>query len=184
MPWEIDIVSQQSAHPVNTDLLHTAVAVVLQQEQLISAILSISIVDNAAIHRINRQYLQHDYPTDVISFQLGFDDAELPPQDSDEQDETDSDGALTVAAPETPLAAGAAIEGEIIASAEMAVQMAPAGNWSADAELALYVVHGLLHLCGYDDLTPDDRSLMKSREILAMNALGFHPAYAEDQPDS
>lgn len=116
MPWEIDIVSQQSAHPVNTDLLHTAVAVVLQQEQLISAILSISIVDNAAIHRINRQYLQHDYPTDVISFQLGFDDAELPPQDSDEQDETDSDGALTVAAPETPLAAGAAIEGEIIAS--------------------------------------------------------------------
>ena len=77
-------------------------------------------------------------------------------------------------------AAGAAVEGEIIASAEMAAQMAPEGQWSADAELALYVVHGLLHLCGYDDLTPADRSLMKTREILAMNSLGFNPVYAEE----
>jgi probable rRNA maturation factor len=169
MPWEIDIVSRQSAHPVNTDLLQTAVAAVLQQEKLCSAIISISIVDNSEIHRINRQYLQHDYPTDVISFQLGFDD---------------SDSALTDCDSDTPLAAGAAIEGEIIASAEMAAQMASSGHWSADAELALYVVHGLLHLCGYDDLTPTDRSLMKSREILAMNSLGFHPTYAEDQPDN
>jgi len=67
MPWEIDIVSQQSALKVNTDLLQTAVAAVLQQEQLVSAIVSISIVDNETIHRINRQYLQHDYPTDVIT---------------------------------------------------------------------------------------------------------------------
>jgi len=184
MPWEIDIVSQQSAFTVNTDLLQTAVSTVLQQEKLVSAIVSISIVDNQTIHRINRQYLQHDYPTDVISFQLGFDESELPPDDLEdpvddeplpEPSEYDSD--------QLP-AAGAAIEGEIIASVEMAAQMALAGNWSADAELALYVVHGLLHLCGYDDLKPADRSVMKSREILAMNTLGFHPVYSEDQPDA
>ncbi|MFM7835592.1 MAG: rRNA maturation RNase YbeY, partial [Planctomycetaceae bacterium] len=184
MPWEIDIVSQQSAFTVNTDLLQTAVSTVLRQEKLVSAIVSISIVDNQTIHRINRQYLQHDYPTDVISFQLGFDESELPPDDQEdplddeplpEPSKNDSD--------QLP-AAGAAIEGEIIASAEMAAQMALAGNWSADAELALYVVHGLLHLCGYDDLTPADRSVMKSREILALNTLGFHPVYSEDQPDA
>ena len=184
MPWEIDIVSQQSALKVNTDLLQTAVAAVLQQEQLVSAIVSISIVDNETIHRINRQYLQHDYPTDVISFQLGFDQAELPSDDQDDPFDDVAEAEPPADASEQLPAAGAAIEGEIIASAEMAAQMAPVGNWSADAELALYVVHGLLHLCGYDDLTPADRSLMKSREILAMTALGLHPVYSEDLPDT
>jgi probable rRNA maturation factor len=196
MPWEIDIVSQQVALPVNTGLLQDAVASVLRQEQVGSAIVSITIVDNATIHRINREHLQHDYPTDVISFLLGFTDSELPDYEPD-NDRDQSFSELSEAAPEETAAdttrddaadltvselpaAGAAVEGEIIASAEMAAQMAPEGQWSADAELALYVVHGLLHLCGYDDLTPADRSLMKTREILAMNSLGFNPVYAEE----
>jgi probable rRNA maturation factor len=196
MPWEIDIVSQQVALPVNTGLLQDAVASVLRQEQVVSAIVSITIVDNATIHRINREHLQHDYPTDVISFLLGFTDSELPDHEPDDDpaesfselseadseetaEDATSDDAADPTVSELP-AAGAAVEGEIIASAEMAAQMAPEGQWSADAELALYVVHGLLHLCGYDDLTPADRSLMKTREILAMNSLGFNPVYAEE----
>jgi len=83
MPWEIDIVSQQVALPVNTGLLQDAVASVLRQEQVVSAIVSITIVDNATIHRINREHLQHDYPTDVISFLLGFTDSELPDHEPD-----------------------------------------------------------------------------------------------------
>ena len=45
MPWEIDIVSQQVALPVNTGLLQDAVTSVLRQEQVVSAIVSITIVD-------------------------------------------------------------------------------------------------------------------------------------------
>ena len=37
-------------------------------------------------------------------------------------------------------------------------------GWAAEDELLLYVVHGLLHLCGYDDLTDGARPVMRRRE--------------------
>ena len=77
-------------------------------------------------------------------------------------------------------AAGAAIEGEIIASAEMAVSMATDGEWSAEAELILYIVHGLLHICGYDDLTPEEKCIMRARERAILSELGLTAIYAED----
>ncbi len=122
----------------------------MQIEQVAAAVLSVSIVDNAAIHRINREHLQHDYPTDVISFQLDFSrtDARAVPDD---------------AASELR-ASGAMIEGEIIASAQMASEMASAGQWTTMNELTLYVIHGLLHICGYDDLTPEEKAIMRCRE--------------------
>ena len=56
------------------------------------------------------------------------------------------------------------MDGELIVSTETAVREAHAHGWLAEDELILYVVHGLLHLCGYDDLTDDARPLMRSRE--------------------
>jgi len=43
---------------------------------------------------------------------------------------------------------------------------------SASDELALYLVHGLLHLCGYDDLTDVERRLMRKRERAILKFLG------------
>jgi rRNA maturation RNase YbeY len=80
-------------------------------------------------------------------------------------------------------AAGAAIEGEIIASAEMAVSMAADGKWSAEAELTLYIVHGLLHICGYDDLTPEEKCIMRARERAILSELGLTAIYAEDSEE-
>jgi probable rRNA maturation factor len=129
-------------------------------EQVAAAVLSISIVDNAAIHSLNRDHLQHDYPTDVISFQLDFS------KDDDQLSELP--------------AAGASIEGEIIACAEMAASMAADGQWSVQDELTLYVIHGLLHICGYDDLNPDDKDVMRSRERTILSSLGLTAVYSED----
>jgi probable rRNA maturation factor len=152
MAFEIDISNDQALLPVNPAAIRHAVAVTLREEHVRAAVISISVVDNATIHRVNREHLQHDYPTDVISFQLEF----LP----------DEDGAI--------------VEGEIIASAEMAIQMAPDGGWDANSELLLYIVHGLLHLCGYDDLTPPDKTVMRSREQHSLALLGLHPVYPQD----
>ena len=167
MTFEIDISVRQSAVSVNIAELNRAVEHALRTERVASAVLSISIVDNDAIHRINREHLQHDYPTDVISFQLDFsrDDAIAFPDDA----------ACELRA------SGAMIEGEVIASAEMASEMATTGQWTAMNELTLYVIHGLLHICRYDDLTSSEKAIMRSRERAILNALSLTPVYPNDE---
>ncbi len=73
--------------------------------------------------------------------------------------------------------AGRRIDGEVLVSAEMAVQMSARFGWSPRDELTLYLVHGLLHLCGYDDLSPAERRLMRQRErtILAQLKIVARP---------
>lgn len=56
------------------------------------------------------------------------------------------------------------LAGELVISAEMACASARELNVDPAAELALYVVHGLLHLCGYDDHDEVDRQQMRVRE--------------------
>ena len=195
--FEIDISNRQSALAFDENRVQAAVLRALAIEQVASAVLSISIVDDAAIHVINRDHLQHDYPTDVISFQLDFvsaddlqcddevenEDEEFVDEESSEDDAVVDDDSANVVDCELLTegrAAGAAIEGEIIASAEMAVSMATDGKWSAEAELILYIVHGLLHICGYDDLTPEEKCIMRARERAILSELGLTAIYAED----
>jgi len=66
----------------------------------------------------------------------------------------------------------------VIVSAEYAEQMAGEGGWTAMDELTLYVVHGILHICGYDDLTTDEKTIMRQREVAVMKSLGLVPRYA------
>jgi probable rRNA maturation factor len=104
-----------------------------------------AIVEDAQIHAINRQFLNHDCPTDVVSFLL--------------------DGGRSVKARRGGRrGAGKSIDGEIVISAETARRSARELNTTPRRELDLYLVHGLLHLCGYDDLTPRERRLMRRRE--------------------
>jgi probable rRNA maturation factor len=65
------------------------------------------------------------------------------------------------------------LTGELVVSAEMAVVTARQSNVDPWAELALYVVHGLLHLCGYDDTTDAGAASMRRREdeVLAREGL-------------
>ena len=195
--FEIDVSNRQSALAFDENRVQAAVLRALAIEQVASAVLSISIVDNSAIHKINRDHLQHDYPTDVISFQLDFvsagdlqcdDEVENDDEDLLDEDHLEDDAGIdadSVDVTECVLltegrAAGGAIEGEIIASAEMAVSMATDGEWSAEAELILYIVHGLLHICGYDDLTPEEKCIMRARERAILSELGLTAIYAED----
>jgi rRNA maturation RNase YbeY len=119
---------------------HAAAVWLVQRFDLRSLDVSISIVDDPTIHRLNREHLDHDWPTDVISFVF---------EDQDKK-----------------------IEGEIIASADTAARLSPAAGWTQDDELLLYVIHGLLHLAGMDDINPEDRHQMRLVErecLLALN---------------
>jgi probable rRNA maturation factor len=168
MSFEIDISIRQNAVEIDVQQLHQAIQCALQIEQVASAVLSISIVDNSTIHAVNREHLQHDYPTDVISFQLDF-----AFDDKDDDDDSATSDELR--------ARGAMIEGEIIASAQMAAEMASSGQWTVLNELMLYVIHGLLHICGYDDLSATEKAIMRRREQAILNQLGLRPVYPDDE---
>ncbi len=64
------------------------------------------------------------------------------------------------------------LAGELIVSAEMAAETAAEIGVDPRDELALYVVHGLLHLCGYDDLSEADAAEMRRREGELLAACG------------
>lgn len=164
----IEIADQQSSLTVERDFLEAAVKRVLAEESISSAKISLALVDDAEIHRINREFLGHDYPTDVISFRL--DDLA---ESHDPETSLEAPSEVDVIDNPSPL------EGELIVSTETAIREAVAQGWSPTAELLLYVVHGLLHLCGYDDLTDDARPVMRTRERELLALWGFRPTGLE-----
>ena len=158
--YQIEIANEQDQLELTEESLRDIVQRTLSAEQVRSAVISIAVVDNATIWRLNRRHLQHDYPTDVLSFLLESDPETISPTG--------------------PRGGGRMIEGEVIVSAEMAMQMATQYHWQGTDELRLYLVHGLLHLCGYDDLTPEEQIVMRHRERDILQFWNLTPHYAED----
>lgn len=155
----IAIANEQQLLQVDRRRLRSVVRRCLAGESVSEARISIALVDDATIHTLNRRHLDHDYPTDVLSFLLSDVAAKSAP------------GSGTESSSRAPL------EGEIIISTETAVRQAGVYGWSAQDELTLYLVHGLLHLCGYDDHSPRDRRRMRDRERRVLQFWGLTPHY-------
>ena len=66
----VEIANRQSAIDVDTERLIEAVRQVVTDAGYVTGELSVAVVDDPTIQRLNRQYLQHDYPTDVLAFVL------------------------------------------------------------------------------------------------------------------
>ena len=72
------------------------------------------------------------------------------------------------------------INGEIVVSVETAVDTAFKENIDVEAEIILYVVHGLLHLLGYRDGDKEDARIMHDKESSILKALGYNMPTVED----
>ena len=70
------------------------------------------------------------------------------------------------------------LAGELVLGVEVAAEQAAARGHDVQTELTLYVIHGLLHLCGYDDHDDADRTAMRQRERYYLRQLGL-PDIAE-----
>ena len=70
-------------------------------------------------------------------------------------------------------------EGEVVVSAETARRQAGDLGGDPRAELLLYVVHGVLHLVGFDDATPEEAASMHRQEDRLLEALGYERPYAQ-----
>ena len=160
MPYSVDVTNDQSAVSISEDRIREIVEGPLRAERVVEAEISVALIDDSAIHRVNRDHLDHDFPTDVISFLF---EEEIVGGESD-----------------SPLrGAGKRIEGEVLVSGDTAVREAAKFGWSAEDELALYLVHGLLHLCGYDDLTEEEQPIMRNQERAVLALWGLKPHYDE-----
>jgi probable rRNA maturation factor len=80
---------------------------------------------------------------------------------------------------DAPRGAGKTIEGEVLVSTDVAATAAAEFGWSVENEVTLYVVHGLLHLVGYDDLSDDEKAIMRERERFHLARWDLHPTYAD-----
>ena len=76
---------------------------------------------------------------------------------------------------------GEPLEGEIIVSVETAAREAVRYGWNKDDELLLYLIHGTLHLVGYEDASDDERTDMRAKERRYLAMLDRHPNYAADR---
>ena len=102
-------------------------------------IVSVSLVDNRYIHKINKKYRQIDRPTDVISF--AFLD------DGNQYDKVlHKEGIVAL--------------GDIYISIEKAIEQAKEYGHSLKRELCFLFTHGLLHLLGYDHMKKEDEEVM------------------------
>ena len=69
----VNICNQTPQATIDQDRLRQGVLLVLQEHGIQRAVIGLAIVTDAAIHKMNRQYLDHDYATDVLSFPLSSD---------------------------------------------------------------------------------------------------------------
>lgn len=91
--------------------------------------LTVNFVDDETIHRINKDYLEHDYPTDIITFNYSGSHSDL--------------------------------DGEIFISFETAIENSKNYQVQFNEELTRLVIHGILHLVGYNDLNEKDKKEMR-----------------------
>lgn len=111
---------------------------------------SVTLTDDEHIHRLNLEYRGLDRPTDVLSF--AFADSEEPEVE---------DGPDTEAL------------GDIIISLERAWAQAREYGHSMERELSFLVIHGMLHLLGYDHMEDEERMEMEEEQRYIMGKLGI-----------
>lgn len=147
----VDISDCQTLLSLDEGQLRRAIQQITSEAGIRSGDISLAVVDDAEIHALNKQFLDHDYPTDVLSFVLDRD--------------------------------GDHLEGEIIVSVDTASRMAEQVGWTAGDELLLYVIHGALHLVGYDDQDPQSLAAMRAAERKHLAAFGLERKSAAEEDD-
>lgn len=109
---------------------------------------TISFVTNERIHELNRDYRGIDRPTDVLSFECD----NVPFEDED-------------------ISAGVEYElGDVIIAPDVALDQTKEYGTTFEQEVSLLVVHGLLHLCGYDHIEDGEAEIMEALERKLLHA--------------
>src|SRR5687768_16478180 len=127
--------NQQKIIPIDTRTLRKTLLKLLAALECQSCDMSLLIIDDARMHRLNAHYRGIDRPTDVLAFAM-------------------REGLFTSLHPE--------LLGDVVISAETALRQAQARHHSLAQELIRLLIHGVLHLLGYDhEVSPAEARLMR-----------------------
>ncbi len=140
-------IESESDQTFTKELLERAARAVLDLSGSPDADLTIVLVDDARIQALNRDFLAHDAPTDVLSFP------------ADEPD------------PET----GRLYLGDVVISLARAAEQARERGHAFEAEMQLLVVHGVLHLLGHDHAEAGEKQRMWAAQAGVLEQLGISP---------
>ncbi len=154
MSLRVDIEVQVPMNQEEKQLLSTIEKALVQAakaENLPPADVSVMIVDNKQIHQLNKEYRQVDRPTDVLSFPLW---------------DPEEDWVIVEDEETVPL-------GDIVISYAKAREQAEEFGHSLKRELGFLVVHGFLHLLGYDHETPEQEREMFGRQEEILHFAGL-----------
>jgi probable rRNA maturation factor len=139
---EVVVTDDQDSRPVDIERWSTLAHDVLVAEGITTdAELSIRFVDETEIAALNHAHLGHHGPTDVLSFPI--------------EDDPHSAGGVGSA----PV-----LLGDVVICPEVAFRNAPEHGVTYDAELALLIVHGILHILGMDHEADEEAEEMEARE--------------------
>lgn len=142
---------------------------------------SLTLVDDARMAALNRQYRGLDGTTDVLSFPMISDVGRRAPdvgKRNKQRSAAQNEGpALNTAGGRQPLAEMELLLGDIVISVPRAISQAAGYGNSLEQEMVWLAVHGMLHLLGYDDETGPDalRMMERSRQVMDRLLLGANP---------
>ena len=134
----------------NAELFASRILNAAAETMKIRGVVSVSFVDDEEIHSLNRDYRNVDRPTDVLSFSLVEGEDNFP----------------SIAGEPEPL-------GDIVISIPTALRQADEYEHSVERELAFLLVHGFLHLIGYDHQTKEQEQEMFGIQEDVLRQLGL-----------
>jgi len=136
-PVSIEVNNESGVDVDESELVALARHVLDAMRVHAQAELSIVLVDEPAMEQLNRQWMDEQGPTDVLSFPMD----ELRPGIDDEEPQ-------------------AGLLGDVVLCPQVAGRQARSGGHSSEEELLLLTAHGILHLLGFDHAEPADERQM------------------------
>ncbi len=131
------VTNRQNIAPIDVTLAGKSMAAILKSLEMEDHEISLLFVDDREITDINRHYLGRNHPTNVIAFSMNEGDF----------------GTIN------PL-----LLGDIVISVETALRDARAGDLPLEDEINYLMIHGVLHLLGYDHEQPHEAEEMEKKE--------------------
>lgn len=170
MPPSVFAADEQSDHPVDTLRWIRLAEQVLRDEGVRGDTeVSLLFVDETTIADLNSRFLGKEGPTDVLAFPID----EEPVEGGRSPDSGGTGPGFSPSSDEAPT-----LLGDVVICPAVAARNAPDHAGTYDDELALLLVHGILHLMGLDHEDPDEAEVMeaKERELLARHHKPVQPA--------
>lgn len=149
------VADEQDAHPVDVARWEQLARSVLGAEGVEGdAELALLFVDEPSMAELNERFMEQTGPTDVLAFPIDHDDVAIgrsPDGSTTGPDRSPPD--------DVPL-----LLGDVVVCPAVAARNAPSHAGTYDDEIALLVVHGILHVLGMDHADPEETTVMQARE--------------------